>query len=425
MSTQKGNNMRIGIIGGGAAGMMAAIFAAKCGGNVTIMEHTGRIGKKILSTGNGKCNFTNQQLSKDDYNGNHPSFAEKILARFDQFAAVDFFESIGMLTVSKRDGYYYPETGQASTVLNVLRYQLDSLGVCIMTETYIKEVRKCENGSFLVLTREKDYRFDKLILACGGNAAPATGSDGSGYKLAIEFGHRIIRPLPVLTYLKSKEPSLKELAGVRVNAGLSLFADDELLQKEAGELQLNKDNISGIPVFQLSHEAVQALAKKKKTEVFVDFLPKLSEESVYKRIYKLKEMYPHLPVSDVLCGMLHKKVCGAILNCNNLSFEKKMDKLSEKEIKALVSCIKCYTFLISGYPGFEAAQATMGGVDTAEIDENMMSKIVDGLYFAGEIVDVDGRCGGYNLQWAWSSGFVAGCHSVNGETPCYESVSVK
>lgn len=417
--------MRIGIIGGGAAGMTAAIFAAECGGDVTILEHTARIGKKILSTGNGKCNFTNQQLSKGDYNGNHPSFAEKILKYFDQNDAVDFFEECGMVTVSKRDGYFYPYTGQASTVLNVLRYRLDCLGVHIITEVCIRSAIKDKDGMFRVKTSEKEYCFDRLILACGGNAAPATGSDGSGYQIAKTFGHRIVRPLPVLTYLKSKEATLKELAGVRANASLDLYIDGIHCQRESGELQLNKDNISGIPVFQLSHKAIEALSKNKKVEVFADFMPEYEHEKLQKSIEKLKSSYPKLSINDALSVMLHKKISTAMLRRVGVSFEKPMETLSKAEISALTSQIKRYEFSICAYPGFEAAQATMGGVDTSQIRETMMSRLVEGLYFAGEMVDIDGRCGGYNLQWAWSSGYVAGCHSANGEVTCYESINAK
>nr|MBQ8252399.1 NAD(P)/FAD-dependent oxidoreductase [Lachnospiraceae bacterium] len=416
--------MEVGVIGGGASGMTAAIFAARSGAHVTVLEHTGRVGKKILSTGNGKCNFTNQKLSKDDYHGNHPSFAEPVLQKFGPEAAVDFFESCGMFAASKRDGYFYPATGQAATVLNVLRYQLQSLGVLVMTDQYIEWAKKGKDGIFCVKTKEKMYHFDRLILACGGKAAPATGSDGSGYRIAEEFGHRVIKPLPVLTYLRSKEPFLKELAGVRCQAEISLLVQGKIVQREAGELQLNKDNLSGIPVFQLSHQGILAVDQKKKTTLLVDFLPGYSSREIENKVLKLMDMYGNLPVSEVLGGMLHKKICGAILHKAGISFDKTVGTLTGKETKQIVSLSKEFEFEIVSFPGFEAAQATQGGVDVAQIDENMMSRKVDGLYFAGEILDVDGRCGGYNLHWAWSSGYVAGCHSVNGEVKCYKSASV-
>lgn len=418
--------MRIGVIGGGASGMMAAITAARLGAEVTIIEHTGRIGKKILSTGNGKCNFTNQNLSKDDYNGDHPSFAAPVLAMFDNDAAVRFFKDCGMAVTSKRDGYYYPHTGQAATLLNTLRFVLDVHNVAIETEVCIEKIIKEKNGTFSVWTQTKKYVFDKVILACGGNAAPGTGSDGSGYKIARQFGHTIVRPLPVLTFLKSKEPCLKELAGVRAAAEVSLYVDGVHVQTEEGELQLNKDNVSGIPVFQLSHAAIKAMERRQAVSLLVDFLPQLKQEDVLSEVEeKLVPVYEKLPASEVISMLVHKKVCGALLRRAGISFDKKMGELSRKEIKKIVGAIKKFSIEISSYPGFESAQATMGGVDTKEVDEHMMSKKVEGLYFAGEIVDIDGRCGGYNLQWAWSSGYVAGCHSVSGEVTCYESTSVK
>ncbi len=412
--------MQIGIIGGGAAGMMAAVIAAEKGADVTLIEHTGRIGKKILSTGNGKCNFTNQRLSKADYNGNQPSFVVPVLEKFDQYAAIAFFRDSGMLTVSKRDGYYYPYTGQASTVLNMFRYRLSSCGVKVRLEEKVLQAIQIERNRFWVKTSAGEYQFDKLILACGGKAAPNTGSDGTGYELAKAFGHTVIKPLPVLTYLKSNETTLKELAGVRAGAKITLVSDGKTLQIEEGELQLNKDNLSGIPVFQLSHAAICALDKRQKVTLLVDFLPDYEEDEIKQILQRLEARYPQVPINEALCGILHKKVCGAILHKCNILFETKMNQLSEKQRKMIVSCSKNFKFDIQSYPGFEAAQATMGGVSTKEVDENLMSKKIKGLYFAGEILDVDGRCGGYNLQWAWSSAYVAASHSVDGEVTCYE-----
>ena len=419
--------MRIAVIGGGASGMMAAITAARLGANVTVLEHTARVGKKILSTGNGKCNFTNQYLSKDDYNGDHPSFAEPALSKFDAVSAVHFFEECGMPADSKRDGYFYPHTGQASTVLNTLRLQMEVHRIRVKTECYIDRIQKSKDGQFQLICGRDTFVFDKIILACGGNAAPSTGSDGSGYGLAKSFGHKIVKPMPVLTYLKSKESFLKELAGVRAGAKVSLFVENKLVQTEVGELQLNKDNVSGIPVFQLSHAAIRALDEKKQVSVTVDFLPETEEKDLFEKFDRhLSVTYPEVPVTDILAGIVHKKVGVAILRRCRIPFEKTMQELSKKEMSRIVSMVKEFMITVNGFPGFEAAQATMGGVDTVQIDPNtMMSRKIDGLYFAGEIIDIDGRCGGYNLQWAWSSGYVAGCHSAIGEVKCYESTNVK
>lgn len=424
---QKGITMHIGVIGGGASGMMAAITAANAGAQVTIIEHTARVGKKILSTGNGKCNFTNQYLSKGDYNGNHPSFAEPALKAFDNQKAILFFEDCGMEVTCKRDGYYYPHSGQASTLLNVLRFRLEALKVRVETDCYIDNVQKKKDGKFHVSGEQKNFVFDKLILACGGNAAPATGSDGSGYRFAKAFGHRLIKPLPVLTYVRSKEPCLKELAGVRAGAGVSLYIEGMLIQTEEGEVQLNKDNVSGIPVFQLSHEAIKALDRKKKVTVVVDFLPQTKAEQLYYKMeHNLKHLYKNIPASEVFAAVVNKKVSQAVFRRASVPFDKEMGALSQKELRRVVSLIKEFPLEVAGHPGFDAAQATMGGVDTEEINpRTMMSEKTEGLYFAGEMMDIDGRCGGYNLQWAWSSGYVAGCHSATGEVTCYESINVK
>lgn len=399
---------KVGIIGGGASGMMAAVTAAQHA-EVTLLEHTARIGKKILSTGNGKCNYTNRALSKDDYYCDHPSFVAHALSQFDDQDASAFFAANGMLTSEKRDGYCYPYTGQAATVLNVLRLLLEEKNVTVKTEQEIESVTIWKDG-FYVKTKTERYRFDKLILACGGNAAPQTGSDGSGYALAKSLGHTLRRPYPALTYLLTKDPACKELAGVRANAMLTLSVDGEQVQTEEGELQLNKDSLSGIPVFQLSHRAIQALAAKKKTTLSVDFLPQLGEEDLLHMLAELQKQYGKQPVEEVLALFLHKKICGALLHRLPLSFQQEMQMVSDKQLKKLARLCKGFVFEMSGYPGFDKAQVTMGGIPVSEIDDRMQSRKVKGLYFAGEIIDVDGRCGGYNLQWAWTSGYIAGLH---------------
>jgi hypothetical protein len=416
--------MQIGIIGGGSAGMMAAVTAAGYGADVVIIEHTQRVGKKILSTGNGKCNFTNKNLSKDDYYTDHPSFVEQALNRFGVSETIAFFEESGLLAAEKRDGYFYPATGQAASVLNMFRLLLEKRKVKVHTEEDVVSAEK-QNGKFYVRTKKQTYRFDRLILACGGKAAPSTGSDGSGYVLAKGFGHQMIKPLPVLTFLKSGEKELRELAGVRTQASLSLFIDGKQVQTENGELQLNRDALSGIPVFQLSHKAVRALDRKQRVSVSVNFVPQLSAEQLTEQLFRLRAAYGEMPVSEALCGLLHKKVLGAVLHRAQIPFARTMDELADRQLSRIAVTTQEFIFAITGFPSFDAAQATTGGVAVTQVDQNMMSALVDGLYFAGEILDVDGRCGGYNLQWAWTSGYIAGCHSALGEVKCYESVSVK
>ena len=259
---------KVGIIGGGASGMMAAVTAAGAA-DVTILEHTARIGKKILSTGNGKCNYTNRTLSKDDYYCDHPSFVAHALSQFDDQAASAFFAAHGMLTSEKRDGYCYPYTGQAATVLNVLRMLLEEKGVTVKTEQKIEGVTAGKDG-FIVKTRTDRYRFDKLILACGGNAAPQTGSDGSGYALAKSFGHTLRRPYPALTYLLTKDPACKELAGVRANALLTLYVDGEKVQMEEDRSpkHARMGQVTPLPSAMEVAEPVSSISKEQKLQQF-------------------------------------------------------------------------------------------------------------------------------------------------------------
>lgn len=417
---------QIGIVGGGSSGMMAAVIAARQGAKVTLFEHGSRIGKKILSTGNGKCNFTNLNLSKDDYNGNHPSFVASALSKFDQQAAISFFEKSGMLSTNQRGGYYYPYSAQASTVLNLFRMMLAKEKVQILTETIIERIEKKSTNRFLIITKEqKKYEFDAVILACGGAAAPVTGSDGSGYSFAKQFGHTIMKPLPALTFLTSKDKILPSLQGVRCAATLSLYADDQLLQTEEGELQLNKTNLSGIPVFQLSHNGILALNDKKKVKICVDFLSSLSLVETKDTIDFLLKEYEEQNLEDALGGLLHKKVLAGVLNRAGVSGNTKACLVSTKKRNEIAKLMHEFCFEINGFGDFANAQVTMGGVNVKELDENMMSKKVEGLYIIGEMQDVDGRCGGYNLQWAWTTGYIAGLHSVTGEVKCLESHNAK
>lgn len=418
---------QIGIVGGGAAGMMAAITAARAGARVTLFEHGQRIGKKILSTGNGKCNFTNLSLSKDDYYGNHPSFVASAFQYFDQYAAISFFEEAGMICTSMRDGYCYPFSGQASTVLNVMRMLLDSLGVIVHTECEITRMEKSkDNGEFFVFTADKKkYRFTKLILACGGKAAPSTGSDGSGYAFAKAFGHKVYKPLPALTYLTSRDKALIQVAGVRCRASISLISDKKVLQVEEGELQLNKNNLSGIPVFQLSHRGIQAIEKGCKVSLSVDLLKDFDKDETIALLQRLQKCYPQQTVEEAFTGLLNKKLVSMLLGRCQISHTLLIKKLTQAQMEQFTYLVHHVVFEIDGHGDFASAQVTMGGVDTSQISPYMMSELVDGLYMIGELLDVDGRCGGYNLQWAWTSGYIAGMHSASGEVRCLESHNVK
>ncbi|PPK80132.1 hypothetical protein BXY41_10760 [Lacrimispora xylanisolvens] len=398
------------IIGAGASGLAAGISAAREGASVTIMEHTARPGKKLLSTGNGKCNITNLQLPKDAYRGNQPDFVFPALHTVTVSQTMDFFRELGIV-LTERNGYVYPNSGQASTVLEAMLFELEHLGVRIMTECPVKEIKK----DLTVITDHGKHRGDRIILAAGSMAAPKTGSDGSGYSLASKLGHHIIEPLPALVQLRCKEKWYKQAAGVRTDALVTLKIDGKAAASDRGELQITDYGISGIPVFQISRYAARALNEGRKAEAQLDFLPELSPTDLEKLLLTRHRQFGYRPAEEFLHGVLNSKLAKILLKEAGIGRESWVKEITEKEIKNLVHCIKELKTIIVSTNTFDQAQVCSGGVDTREVDPvTMESKLIRGLYFSGEILDVDGICGGYNLQWAWSSGITAGSHAGRG-----------
>ncbi len=415
---------RVIVIGGGASGMMAAIQAARRGAQVTVTEQMDRVGKKLLSTGNGRCNFTNLNQRPEYYRCSRADFPWQVVERFPVGDTLAFFGELGILP-KDRNGYIYPYSDQASSVLDVLRMELEHLGVALRTGCAVREIRKTANGPFSVRTGQGLLEADALILAAGSKAAPATGSDGSGYELARRLGHRILTPLPALVQLRCAETDYKQMAGVRTEAKVTLFertAQPEAgrkaagpdggwkqLAEDTGELQLTEYGISGIPVFQVSRYASSALYAGKQVKAVVDFLPGQSREETAALIKTRRETMPEKSCEQWMIGLLNKKLSMALLKRAGLSAKTAVCDVPERGWNALLGQLRAFETRVTASNSFEQAQVCCGGVDTAEVDPaTMESGIVPGLYLAGEILDVDGICGGYNLQWAWSSGAVAG-----------------
>ena len=398
------------IIGAGASGLAAGITAAREGASVTIMEHTARPGKKLLSTGNGKCNITNLQFPKDAYRGNQPDFVFPALHTVTVSQTMDFFKELGIV-LTERNGYVYPNSGQASTVLEAMLFELEHLGVRIMTECPVKEIKK----DLTVITDHGKQRCDRIILAAGSMAAPKTGSDGSGYSLARKLGHHIIEPLPALVQLRCKEKWYKQAAGVRTDALVILKIDGKTAASDRGELQITDYGISGIPVFQISRYAAKALKDGRQAAAELDFLPQLSLTDLEKLLFTRHRQFGYRPAEEFLHGVLNSKLAKILLKEAGIGRETWVKEITEKEIKKLVYCIKELKTIIVSTNTFDQAQVCSGGVDTREVDPNTMeSRLIRGVYFTGEILDVDGICGGYNLQWAWSSGITAGINAGRG-----------
>lgn len=397
----------VAVIGGGAAGMMAAITAAREGVKVTILEHKDRIGKKILSTGNGRCNFTNTYQTPACYRSDNRDFAWNIIQKFNVEKTISFFKELGIYP-KDRNGYLYPYSDQAAAILEVLQIEIAKLNICVMTEINVLDIQPVKRG-IRVTTDKKTITVDSVILACGSKAAPVTGSDGSGYQLAKLLGHRIVPVLPALVQLRCAEKFYKSISGVRVQGTVEIYADDISLASDTGEIQLTNYGISGIPVFQVSRYVAKAIYQKQSVTAVLNFMPDMNKDEFLSFLQERITLCPHKTLDEFFTGIFPKKLCELWIRLSRLPKEMRVFDLSGEQLEKLVLLIQHLRTHITETNAFEQAQICCGGVDTTEINpDTLESNYVPGIYFAGELLDVDGICGGYNLQWAWSSGFVAG-----------------
>lgn len=402
----------IGVIGGGAAGLMAAVSAAGHGAKVTILDANDRPGKKILSTGNGKCNLGNEKLDISEYYTSEPTFLKKCLNRFSTDDMVEIFRKMGLL-IKSRNGYLYPASEQASSVLDVLRFEAAASGVEIVTECRVEQIaRDKSTGHIQVQGGGRRFTFDSVILACGGRAAPRTGSDGSGYKLAAQLGHSLISTVPALVQLKCREDFFKSVAGVRAEASVALMQEGVCTAEERGELQFTEYGISGIPVFQISRQVNYRLLEEKEVEIVIDFLPDYSPQ-MYEQLYIGRMLLQsQRTVEEFFTGMLNKKLMMLFIRLAGLKPTEETETADREKIKKVFRLCRQFRVHATAHNGYENAQVCAGGVPLAEVTEELESVKTPGVYFAGEILDVDGRCGGYNLQWAWCSGYLAGSNAA-------------
>lgn len=397
---------RVLIIGGGASGLMAAIAAARQGAKVTLLEKNRQTGKKILATGNGRCNFTNRDQGIQHYRCDDPDWVAHALQSFSMEDTVRFFEELG-IRVKDRNGYLYPASGQAASIAEVLRLEALRLGVKLACSTEVLDVRH-EKGVFQAVTEGWIYEGEALILACGSKAAPETGSSGDGYRFAASFGHTVRTPLPALTGLYAKEKDCGMLAGVRTDAAVCLKIGT-MEQREEGEIQFTSYGLSGIPIFQLSRYAARALEEGLEAEIRLDLCPEYEAEEL-KQLFQERMSYIGGRSGDaVLLGMFPEKLSDYVLKRAKIAGKKKSREWSNKDWNCLTAVIKGLDFHIAKCRGYEQAQICTGGVPLSELTGiQMESAKAPGLYLSGELLDVDGACGGYNLQWAWTSGYLAG-----------------
>ena len=409
------------VVGAGPAGMAAAIMAAREGAKVTLLEGENAPGKKLLLTGNGKCNLTNLAPGTAARYaslgaGDAGVFAGPATEAFGPEAVCGFFEDLGM-PLTARDGWVYPASQSARTVLDALKSQLSRYHVTLKCSEKIVKIRQ-KDGLWEAMTPTWTYRGDALILCAGSKAVPETGSDGSGYELAAEAGHGLTGIYPALTALVPEDISLcRQCAGVRCAvtasiaeaSGQDAFLPDSLPRRESGELQIAADAISGIAVFQLSRTAVRLLEAGKRPVLTLDLFAQYDEERLTELLIRAARAAGDLPAAKAFGYLAAPKLVTWLLGRAGISPQESAGKNAEEKARALARLAKHVELPIAGTRPFTGCQVCAGGVETGSVDPaTMASRLAPGLYFAGEILDIDGPCGGFNLQWAFASGMLAG-----------------
>ena len=441
---------RVAVIGAGASGCMAAIAAAQAGCSVTLFEKNEKIARKIYATGNGRCNLTNFFLDESCYHThdsqNEISRVLSFIEKFSQEDLIRFFKEAGV-PVHDRGGYVYPRTDQAETVARALEKCLRRERVEVCTDCQVEQIEKTQDGfciRYLLSEKEKGKAqgrgkntakqtgknavkktvhsccCDAVILCTGGLAGPSFGCSGDGYRMAEHFSHTVISPLPALTRLETEDPFLRRAAGVRCHASVTLLREADQSDQpgrgchpdrnicEDGELQITENSLSGIPIFQISGTAAGLLSQGRRVRVLVDFLPEFTRQEYEKEMQERLVQDRGQMLGDFLLGLAHRKVIDMILARAGLQAEMKARRLTDGELRGIMETLRALELEVTATGGFEHAQVTKGGVPLSEIADSFASRKEAGLFLAGELLDVDGRCGGYNLQWAMTSGLIAG-----------------
>lgn len=396
--------MKIAIIGGGASGMMAAISAAKSGAEVVICERFDRLGKKILATGNGRCNLSNTNACKENYHGRDVAFIEYATEHFWVNNTLDFFEKLGLLYKIESDGKVYPYSNVAASVLDILRFELERLNVEIEYNFEVKCVKKQKEGFFAESYAGKRIYADKVIVASGGKASPSLGSNGSGYALLQNFGHKLTALNPSLVQVKLKNNPFKAMNGLKLNASVFAKNSKNTTTSQTGEILFTDYGVSGPLIFGISG----LVGKVPESKMHLDFMPEYSVDEVYEILKKHSAVMTL--VDELFCGIFAKRIGQVIIkNSVECKLNEEIGVLSDNDLKKISEKVKDFTVECDGTTSWNNAQVTAGGIDVSDFDSaTMESKLVKGLYATGEILDIDGDCGGYNLQWAWSSGYIAG-----------------
>ena len=396
--------MVVGIIGAGASGMAAALWASQEPDvQVILMERQARVGRKLQATGNGRCNLSNEKFHISHYHGEDPTFTEQVFSQFGVEDTLNWFSSLGLCTVTEQSGKVYPYSDQANSVVDVLRLALDKENITLRLGFEAEKIKPSVDG-FTVESKEETVYCDRLIVACGGLAGSKLGGTMAGYKLLSKLGHRSTKLRPNLVQIQSRWQALSSLKGVRANCNVEILHNGDLFAQSRGELQFTEQGLSGPVIFEISRDVCSASGS---WIASLDFMPQWNEDKLMAHLQN--RMQTNYPIDELLTGVLHNRLGRVLTQCAGIKGKAYCKDLSQRELEELCRCVKALEVELTEPMGMENAQVTAGGVLTADFDPyTLESKKVPGLYVCGELLDVDGDCGGYNLQWAWSSGCVAG-----------------
>ncbi|HEY3384609.1 MAG TPA: NAD(P)/FAD-dependent oxidoreductase [Vicinamibacterales bacterium] len=401
----------VAVVGGGASGLMAAIAAARAGASVCLLERQDRVGRKVLATGNGRCNLTNTSIAEQHYHGRTPGFANSVLRQFAVRDTLTFFDSLGILTTVEADGEVYPRCAQASAVLDVLRFEVQRLGVQTMVSTEVTRLAPGAQG-FALMHEGSRTEARAVVLAAGGKAMPQLGGSESGMRLATSLGHRVVPIHPALVPLKTDCPYNRQLKGTKIDAVVTLDIAGAAARSQAGEVLFAEYGLSGPPLIQLSVPATAALQSGDRVRLMLDLFPDWDQQTLTDHLRSRFERAGDAPLEQALIGLCHKRLILPLLAMAGIS--KTAPAVGSGGLASRLAVLfKAWTMTVTGSLSYNEAHVMHGGIDCADLDPvTLQSCTVPGLYLTGELLDVTGDCGGFNLQWAWSSGHVAGVEAA-------------
>ncbi|EFL53843.1 MAG: NAD(P)/FAD-dependent oxidoreductase [Finegoldia magna] len=396
--------MKVGIIGAGASGVFAALILKQNYIDTTVIERNANALKKIYATGNGRCNFTNRNVSYKNYHGENPKFTISAIKKFDNNNVIEFFNDMGIPEVELENGKIFPKSLQASSIVKQMMCLANHLEVEFIFDSFVDDVRK--NGDvFEVKSNDSIYKFDYLIVACGSKAYKKSGSDGNGYILMKKLGHNIVKTHPGIVQLRLNGDSFKKMSGTKFKANAKLVVDGKEVFEFYHDVLFTDYGISGPTILQLSGEAIRAKNNGLDVKIRIDTVD-LDENKLYEHLIYIISLNYYKKINELLVGLINDNLIEEVLNQAGINYDINVCELSKEEIYKLAHTLKNLEFSVSGYKDEDSGQITCGGVDTDEINPSTMeSKKIKNLYIIGEIMDVDGDCGGYNLQWAFSSAY--------------------